>query len=158
MSDQQRSGGRGRGGGGRGFGRGGGRGRGRGRGGRGRGRGRGRRGGFRRGGRFGNDWIPATKLGRLVKAGLVKQLEDIYRFSIPIKEYQIVDFFYKSRDGDRNDNNKDSDEKKLKEEVMKIMPVQKQTRAGQRTRFKAFVVVGDCDGHIGLGVKAAKDV
>jgi len=41
---------------------------------------------------------------------------------------------------------------------MKIMPVQKQTRAGQRTRFKAFVVVGDNDGHIGLGVKCAKEV
>eukprot|EP01117_Protostelium_nocturnum_P018883 TRINITY_DN79_c0_g1_i1.p1 TRINITY_DN79_c0_g1~~TRINITY_DN79_c0_g1_i1.p1 ORF type:complete len:177 (-),score=59.14 TRINITY_DN79_c0_g1_i1:148-678(-) len=38
------------------------------------------------------------------------------------------------------------------------MPVQKQTRAGQRTRFKAFVVVGDFDGHVGLGVKCAKEV
>ena len=26
---------------------------------------------------------------------------------------------------------------------MKVQPVQKQTRAGQRTRFKAFVLVGD---------------
>jgi len=41
---------------------------------------------------------------------------------------------------------------------MKIMPVQKQTRAGQRTRFKAFVVVGDGKGHIGLGVKCSKEV
>lgn len=41
---------------------------------------------------------------------------------------------------------------------MKIMPVQKQTRAGQRTRFKAFVVVGDFNGHVGLGVKCAKEV
>jgi len=41
---------------------------------------------------------------------------------------------------------------------MKIMPVQKQTRAGQRTRFKAFVVVGDNDGHVGLGVKCSKEV
>jgi small subunit ribosomal protein S2e len=41
---------------------------------------------------------------------------------------------------------------------MKIMPVQKQTRAGQRTRFKAFVAVGDYDGHIGLGVKTSKEV
>jgi len=41
---------------------------------------------------------------------------------------------------------------------MKIMPVQKQTTAGQRTRFKAFVVVGDREGHIGLGVKCAKEV
>lgn len=38
------------------------------------------------------------------------------------------------------------------------MPVQKQTRAGQRTRFKAIVAVGDGNGHIGLGVKCAKEV
>jgi small subunit ribosomal protein S2e len=84
---------------------------------------------------------------------------------------------------------------------MKIMPVQKQTRAGQRTRFKAFVIIGtrggrlrpspghtntwlnppqyirdiatsaqdghicigtfaagDHNGHVGLGVKCAKEV
>jgi len=40
---------------------------------------------------------------------------------------------------------------------MKIMPVQKQSSAGQRTRFKAFVVVGDYNGHIGLGVKCAAE-
>lgn len=38
------------------------------------------------------------------------------------------------------------------------MPVQKQTRAGQRTRFKAFVAIGDENGHIGLGVKCSKEV
>lgn len=42
--------------------------------------------------------------------------------------------------------------------VLKIMPVQKQTRAGQRTRFKAFVAIGDSNGHIGLGVKCSKEV
>merc|ERR1712071_385729 len=46
----------------------------------------------------------------------------------------------------------------LKDEVLKIMPVQKQTRAGQRTRFKAFVAIGDYNGHIGLGVKCSKEV
>jgi len=45
----------------------------------------------------------------------------------------------------------------LKDEVIKIMPVQKQTRAGQRTRFKAFVIIGDFNGHVGLGVKSAKE-
>jgi small subunit ribosomal protein S2e len=33
---------------------------------------------------------------------------------------------------------------------MKIMPVQKQTSAGQRTRFKCCVAVGDGNGHIGM--------
>jgi small subunit ribosomal protein S2e len=41
---------------------------------------------------------------------------------------------------------------------MKISPVQKQTQAGQRTRFKAFVIVGDGKGHVGLGVKCASEV
>jgi len=71
---------------------------------------------------------------------------------VPIKEYQIIDFFYPPDPGATRE------EGKLKDEVLKIMPVQKQTRAGQRTRFKAFVVVGDSDGHVGLGVKCAKEV
>ncbi|KAI7837899.1 hypothetical protein COHA_008300, partial [Chlorella ohadii] len=88
-------------------------------------------------------WVPTTKLGRLVQQGKIKSLEQIYLFSLAVKEYQIVDFFLGGS---------------LKDEVMKIMPVQKQTRAGQRTRFKAFVVVGDYNGHCGLGVKCAKEV
>mmetsp|Transcript_20630 Transcript_20630/g.51982 ORF Transcript_20630/g.51982 Transcript_20630/m.51982 type:complete len:139 (+) Transcript_20630:201-617(+) len=122
---------RGRGGFGRGFG-------GRGRGDRGRGRGRGR------GQKEEEKWVPCTKLGRLVQQGKIKSLEHVFLFSLPIKEYQIVENFLPSPT--------------LKDEVMKIMPVQKQTRAGQRTRFKAFVVVGDYNGHVGLGVKCAKEV
>lgn len=45
----------------------------------------------------------------------------MYLFSLPVKEHHIIDHFLGPS---------------LKDEVMKIMPVQKQTRAGQRTRFK----------------------
>ncbi len=82
-------------------------------------------------------WVPITKLGRLVKGRYIRSLESIYLFSLPVKEAQIVETFLPE----------------LADEVMKIMPIQKQTRAGQRTRFKAFVIVGDKNGHIGLGVK-----
>merc|ERR1719199_254048 len=125
------------------------------RGGRGRGdrgdRGRGDRGGRGRGRGRGDagkeEWVPVTKLGRLVKAGKIKTIEHIYLFSMPIKEYEIVEYFL----GEKGSG-------KLKDEVMKVQPVQKQTRAGQRTRFKAFVLVGDFDGHVGLGVKVGKEV
>jgi len=96
----------------------GGRGRGGDRGGRGRGRGR-------RGPRKDEEkeWVPVTKLGRLVRAGKIKsmevyflihtplllpesdcELQEIYLHSLPIKEYQIVDYFLP----------------KLKDEVMKV--------------------------------------
>merc|ERR1711872_756345 len=111
---------------------------GRGRGGdRGRGRGRGR------GGKEEKEWVPVTKLGRLVKEGKIKSLEEIYLYSLPIKGFEIIDMFIGPA---------------LKDEVLKIMPVQKQTRAGQRTRFKAFVAIGDYNGHVGLGVKCSKEV
>lgn len=76
MADAAPAGGRGRGGfGGRG--RGGRGGRGRGRGGPGRGRGRGKEGE--------KEWVPVTKLGRLVRDGKIRTLEEIYLFSLPIK-------------------------------------------------------------------------
>ena len=88
-------------------------------------------------------WQPRTKLGRLVKSGKIKTLEEIFYHAIPIKEAEIVEHLF----GDQ-----------LKDEIMKIMPVQKQTRAGQRTRFKAIAAVGDGKGHIGLGIKTAAEV
>ena len=111
-------------------------------GGRGRGRGRGRGGGRSRCDDE-NEWVPVTKLGRLVKEGKIGSIEEIFLFSLPVKEAEIIDYFLKE---------------KLQDEVMKIMPVQKQSSAGQRTRFKAFVAIGDAAGHVGLGVKCSSEV
>ena len=35
--------------------------------------------------------MPVTKLGRLVKDGKIRSIEEIYLFSMPVKEYQIID-------------------------------------------------------------------
>merc|ERR1712137_104022 len=81
--------------------------------GRGRGRGRGGRGGNRGGKDEEKEWVPVTKLGRLVSKNKIPTIEHVYLFSLPIKEYQIIDHFLP----------------RMKDEVMKIMPVQKQTCA-----------------------------
>ena len=111
-------------------------------------RGRGQRGkkgprGGRKGRRDAGKWRPLTKLGRLVNTNKITSLEEIFKFSLPIKEVEIVDKLIKED---------------YKEEVMKVKPVQKQTTAGQRTRFKVWVLIGDGKGHIGLGQKAHKEV
>jgi len=111
-----------------------------------------RRGGRRRPGQDDDKWKPLTNLGRLVDMGKIRTLEEIYFQSIPIKEYQIVDELIKRSE------QYFSKKLTLKEECMKIKSVQKQTKAGQRTRFKAVVAVGDGDGHIGVGSKVAKEV
>jgi small subunit ribosomal protein S2e len=79
---------------------------------------------------------PCHQVGLLVKDMMIKSLEEICLFSLPIKESEIIDFFlgHPSR--------------------MKIMPVQKQTQVGQCMRFKVFVVIGD----FRLGAKGSKEV
>jgi hypothetical protein len=54
-----------------------------------------------------------TKLGRLVKNQKIKTLEDIYLFSLAVKEYQIVEAFFGyaiSRRGDEDFSSPKADE------------------------------------------------
>jgi small subunit ribosomal protein S2e len=104
---------------------------------------RGGRGGRGRGGAAKDVWVPSTKLGRLVQAKKIKSIDDIFLFSLPIKEVQIIDAFFP--------------QDKLKDAVMKISSVQKCSAAGQTTRFKAWVVVGDSNGHVGFGVRVSNE-
>jgi ribosomal protein uS5 len=92
------------------------------------------------------EWTPLTKLGRLVKHGHIQTLEEIYTHSIPVKEAPIIDRLLANVKAD------------LSDEIMAILSVQKQTKAGQRTRFKAVVACGDRNGHVGVGVKVGKEV
>ncbi|MGD8505468.1 MAG: 30S ribosomal protein S5 [Candidatus Bathyarchaeota archaeon] len=87
-------------------------------------------------------WEPRTKLGKMVRDGHVTSVEEIFSEGLKIREPEIVDVLLPE----------------LQEEVVNINLVQKQTDAGEKSRFKAIVVVGNRDGFVGLGAGKAKQV
>lgn len=87
-------------------------------------------------------WKPRTKLGRMVLEGRISSIEEIFMEGLKIREPQIVDILLPN----------------LEEEVINIGIVQKQTDAGEKTRFKAIVAVGNRNGFIGLGSGKARQV
>lgn len=89
-----------------------------------------------------DEWQPKTKLGRMVKEGKINSINEIFRLCQPIREVEIVDTLLPN----------------LEEEVVDINLVQKQTDAGENSRFKATVLVGNNDGYIGIGEAKAKEV
>lgn len=114
-------------------------------------KGKGKKGGKKGKGKDAGDekWVPHTKLGRLVQLGKIESIEDIYLHSLTIREYQIIDHFFSPAAAGTGG---------LKDEVVKIHPVQKMTSAGQRNRFVVYALVGDSNGHVGLGNKVGKEV
>jgi small subunit ribosomal protein S5 len=87
-------------------------------------------------------WIPKTKLGRMVQSGQVLSLDDVFTQGLRVMEPEIVDVLLPG----------------LKQEVLGIGFVQKQTDAGEKSRFKAVVAVGDNNGYLGVGDGKAKQV
>jgi len=87
-------------------------------------------------------WNPRTRLGKMIQEGRISSMEEIFTEGQKIREPEIVDVLLPD----------------LQEEVININLVQKQTDAGEKSRFKAIVAVGNRDGYIGLGSGKAKQV
>jgi len=86
------------------------------------------------------EWIPKTKLGELVQQGLIS-LEKIFQNNLVVKEKEIIDMLLPQ----------------LNESVITIKMVQQMTASGQRSKFKAVVIVGS-DGFIGVGAAKSREV
>ena len=86
------------------------------------------------------EWVPQTRLGKLVKEGQVTTMSEALESGLPIRESQIVDALIPE----------------IRDEVLNINMVQRMTDSGRRVKFRATVIVGNGDGFIGLG--EGKDV
>jgi len=87
-------------------------------------------------------WMPRTRLGKMILEGRISSIEEVFMEGSKIREPEIVDVLLPD----------------LQEEVINISLVQKQTDAGEKSRFKAIVAVGNRDGYVGLGSGKAKQV
>jgi len=87
-------------------------------------------------------WTPRTKLGKMIQEGQISSMEEIFMEGQKIREPEIADVLLPD----------------LEEEVININLVQKQTDAGEKSRFKAIVAVGNRDGYAGLGSGKAQQV
>ena len=88
------------------------------------------------------NWVPRTKLGKLVLDGTISSIEELFMEGLKIREPEIVDVLLPD----------------LQEEVINIGLVQKQTDAGEKSQFRAIVVVGNRDGYVGLASGKASQV
>jgi len=89
-----------------------------------------------------DNWVPKTRLGRMVFEGQITSIYEIFEEGYRIKEVEIVDVLVPE----------------LRDDVVDINLVQKQTDAGERSRFRAVVAIGNDDGLIGVGIGKAPRV
>ncbi|MGP3666973.1 MAG: 30S ribosomal protein S5 [Candidatus Bathyarchaeota archaeon] len=87
-------------------------------------------------------WVPRTRLGRLVYEGKIVSLDEVFSQGYRIQEAEIIDRLSPN----------------IRQEVLDIGIVQKQTDAGEQSRFRVIVAVGNEDGIIGVGSGKAKQV
>jgi len=87
-------------------------------------------------------WVPRTSLGKMVLEGRIASIDEVFNQGYKIREVEIVDSLLSD----------------LRQEVLDISLVQKQTDAGEKSRFKALVAVGNLNGYFGLGIGKSRQV
>lgn len=81
------------------------------------------------------EWKPRTTLGIMVAGGKINSMEQIFENGMRIQESEIVKHLLPD----------------IKTQVVSVEIVQKQTDAGELTRFNALVAIGNESGWFGIG-------
>jgi small subunit ribosomal protein S5 len=89
-----------------------------------------------------SEWQPRTLLGKMVKEGKIKSIDEIFAKNIPIKEVEIIDTLLPD----------------LKSEVISVGFVQRQTDSGEVSQYQVTVVVGNENGYVGVGMGKSRQI
>ena len=88
------------------------------------------------------DWVPRTKLGRIVMKGELTSMGAVLQSGLAVREPEIVDILLPE----------------LEDEVLDVNMVQRMTDSGRRVNFAVTTVIGNGDGFVGLGRARGKEV
>ena len=86
-------------------------------------------------------WQPKSELGRKVKAREITSVDEIFESGKPILEHEIVDALVPN----------------VKDEVLEIKMTARMTDSGRKFAYRAIVLVGDENGHAGIGAGKAAE-
>jgi small subunit ribosomal protein S5 len=101
------------------------------------------------------DWKPKTEIGRKVKNRDITDIDEIIRGSAPILEDQIVDSLLEVENdllliGQSRGKFGGGQRRIFKQ-------TQKKTREGNKPQFTTLAVIGDKNGHVGVGLGKSKE-
>ncbi len=88
------------------------------------------------------EWIPKTRLGKMVAKGEITSMSEALKSGYPLKEVEIVDALLSE----------------MEDQVLDVNMVQRMTDSGRRTKFRVVVAVGNKDGFVGIGIAKDKEV
>lgn len=88
-----------------------------------------------------DNWVPKTKLGKMVQSGEIKSLDEILDKNMNILEPLIVDYFVGE----------------VKEKVVDTKKTSYVRMSGRKYSFRCTVLIGDGNKYLGLGTAKDKD-
>ncbi len=87
-------------------------------------------------------WNPKTELGKMVKSGEITSFEQVVETGKPVLEAGITDVLLPG----------------MEAETLLIKSTQRVTDSGRKIQFRVVVVVGDRNGHVGIGVGKTDEI
>lgn len=100
------------------------------------------------------DWVPKTALGKAVKRGKVKSIDEIINSGLEIREPEIVDLLIPDLEVEFIPIGQSKG--KFGGGKRKIYRVtQKKTAEGSKVKFTALALVGNRHGYVGMGVASS---